>query len=175
MFATSTARTVRALDPRRRLGVVSSDLVDDGNGDPSPTVDPSAGKDLDIPAIIKNVSQQQCRYMVITGGEPMINAELPELAAALKKKGKHITIETAGIKFIPGIDCDLMSISPKTSNSGQKTRTRPIKQLINNYPYQLKFVVESSNDLPEIQRAVKSLGKVDPTRIMLMPQARTRK
>jgi 7-carboxy-7-deazaguanine synthase len=149
-------------------------------------LDPSAGEDLDIPAIIKNVSRWQCRYAVITGGEPMVNAELPSLAAALKKKGKHITIETAGLKFVPDIACDLMSISPKTSNSGQtrlrlkasprqEAKNQAVKQLISHYPYQLKFVVESPDDLPEIRRVVKSLGKVDAERIMLMPQAKTRK
>ena len=52
---------------------------------------------------------------------------------------------------------------------------KTISRLINHYPYQLKFVVDSARDLPEIQKLVKSLGKVDLTRIMLMPQAKTRK
>lgn len=148
-------------------------------------LDPSSGDDLSIGQIINRVSltsdesrvtSHECRHIVITGGEPMVNAELPELAASLKKQGKHITIETAGIKFVPGIACDLMSISPKTSkNSGQETKNKAVKQLISHYPYQLKFVVDSPDDLPEIRRVVKSLVKVDPTRIMLMPQARTRK
>jgi 7-carboxy-7-deazaguanine synthase len=129
------------------------------------------------------------KYVVITGGEPMVNAELPELVTALKKQGKHITIETAGIKFVPGLACDLMSISPKLSNSRTKKVLdtffpEAVRQLISHYPYQLKFVVDSPDDLPEILQAVpafgdvspggESLGNVDPTRIMLMPQAKTR-
>jgi 7-carboxy-7-deazaguanine synthase len=148
-------------------------------------LDPSAGEDLNVSAIIDKVEQWDCEFVVITGGEPMVNAQLPQLSAELKKQGKHITIETAGIAFIEGLACDLMSISPKTSNSGQtrlrlrasprrETENQAVKQLIEHYPYQLKFVVESPEDLPEIQQAIEQLGNVESGRIMLMPQAKTR-
>jgi 7-carboxy-7-deazaguanine synthase len=156
--------------------------------------DPNAGDDLSIPQIIDNVKKWDCKFIVITGGEPMVNDQLPQLAAALKEQGKHITIETAGIAFIDNIACDLMSISPKLSNSGiKKVPLRPrspdndirgqagradnnfsLSRLINCYPYQLKFVVDSADDLPEIQKVIASLGGVDPSRVMLMPQAGTR-
>ena len=140
---------------------------------------PSSGVEMSIEQIIDKVQQRQCRYVVLTGGEPMVSSQLPVLAKALKKYRKHITIETAGLKFIPNLICNLMSISPKTSNAGLKLKkgARPFtstKRLIKNYPYQLKFVVESPDDLPEIQKAVESLGNVDPARILLMPQAKTR-
>jgi 7-carboxy-7-deazaguanine synthase len=142
-------------------------------------LDPNAGDDLDIPQIIDKVSQWDCKFAVLTGGEPMTNSQLPELADALKKLDKHITIETAGIKFIPDIACDLMSISPKTSNSGEaKQGSDPfftVRQLINRYPYQLKFVVDCPDDLTEIQETIKKLGDIDKGRVMLMPQAKTRK
>jgi 7-carboxy-7-deazaguanine synthase len=138
---------------------------------------PNAGDDLTVSEIIDRIKKWNCKRIVLTGGEPMFNPQLPRLAKTLKKKGKHITIETAGVAYIPGLACDLMSISPKTSNAGTKSapNTKIISRLISRYPYQLKFVVDSPDDLPEIQKFVKSLGKVDLTRIMLMPQARTRK
>jgi 7-carboxy-7-deazaguanine synthase len=173
-------------------------------------LDPTAGEDLSISEIIDRVeklppllscppprlasrdaeagdSKTRGRYIVITGGEPMVNPQLPQLAAELKKLRIHITIETAGIAYIPDLACDLMSISPKLSNSGQKPKKGSAcpeqsrrdtffhtRQLIEHYPYQLKFVVDSPADLPEIRRTIASFGKVDPTRIMLMPQAKTR-
>jgi len=153
-------------------------------------LDPTAGEDLSVSAIIDKVEQWDCEFVVITGGEPMVNPQLPQLAAALKKHGKHITIETAGIAFIENLACDLMSVSPKTSNSGQKNVfPEAVKQLIEHYPYQLKFVVESPEDLPEIQQAVSQISNVDAwheleahentakmavPRVMLMPQAKTR-
>ena len=82
--------------------------------------------------------------------------------------------------------CDLMSISPKLSNSVPRDLKAPIghkysrldiavvQELINNYEYQLKFVVDSQDDLPEIQDTIKKIGSVNPEKIMLMPQAATR-
>ena len=148
--------------------------------------DETAGTDYSINKIIQAVLQFQTRFVVITGGEPIINSDLPQLVQKLKESGKHITIETAGIAFIPALPCDLMSISPKLSNS---TPAEPeltkihedvrldiavLRALINGYSYQLKFVVDSENDLPEIQQTLEKIGNVDSEKVMLMPQAKTR-
>ncbi len=175
-----------------------------------------AGTEYGIDEIVKAVGQWRCRHIVITGGEPMVNDGLPQLARELKAVGKHITIETAGIAYIPDMPCDLMSISPKLSNSmptaedipkgrerqksedrRQKTEGRSLaptpvvgagptdlrgkkfsgpdiavlRKLIANYDYQLKFVVDSVNDLPEIQETLDRIEDVDLEKVMLMPQA----
>ncbi|GAG87431.1 unnamed protein product, partial [marine sediment metagenome] len=71
--------------------------------------DETAGMHYSIEKIVQTVQQTQSKFVVITGGEPMINIDLPQLAKSLKARGKHITIETAGIAFIPDLACDLMS------------------------------------------------------------------
>jgi len=143
--------------------------------------DANEGEEIPIPEIVNRVVHWPCRYVVITGGEPMLNPQLPDLAKAIKERNKHITIETAGINFIAGLACDLMSVSPKLSNSMQAGGVNPalqslssLKQLIRRYPYQLKFVVDSPDDLPEIQEAVEQIGGVSAEKVMLMPQAKTR-
>lgn len=148
--------------------------------------DSIAGTDHSTEKILQTVQQTQSKFIVITGGEPMINPDLPQLGQQLKAAGKHITIETAGIKFIQDLPCDLMSISPKLSNSTpaepklaafhNKSRldVAVLRRLIDNYKYQLKFVVDSQNDLPEIQEIIKQIRNVDTSRVMLMPQAATR-
>ena len=148
--------------------------------------DEKAGAHYSIAKIVRTVQRWPCKFVVITGGEPMINSDLPELVQKLKAIGKHITIETAGIVFIPDLACDLMSISPKLSNS---TPTEPelaavqedsrldiavLRDLIDNYKYQLKFVTDSQADLPEIQQTTEKIGNVDTEKVMLMPQAKTR-
>jgi len=148
--------------------------------------DEMAGRDYSIDKIIQAVQEWPSKSVVITGGEPMVNPDLPELVEKLKASEKHITIETAGIAFIPALPCDLMSISPKLSNS---TPTDPklaeshedsrldvavLRELIDNYEYQLKFVVDSEADLPEIQQTIEEIGNVDTEKVMLMPQAATR-
>lgn len=105
------------------------------------------------------------RHVVITGGEPMVAKNLPELCQQLHQRGFHITVETAGTLFRE-LPCDLMSISPKFSNStptvsqaGAKWHQRHetirfqpqvVQQLVNRYDFQLKFVVDSPADLQEI-------------------------
>jgi 7-carboxy-7-deazaguanine synthase len=148
--------------------------------------DQTAGAHYSIAKIEHTIQQWPSELVVITGGEPMVNLDFPELAHALKASGKHVTIETAGIAFIPNLPCDLMSISPKLSNS---TPTDPelaaihedsrldiavLRELIDNYEYQLKFVVDSEADLPEIQQTLKEIGNTDLANVILMPQAATR-
>ena len=143
------------------------------------------GEDMSVSEILKKISVWNCNHVVLTGGEPMIAPDLPELAEALKRQGKHITIETAGTIPPNGIPCDLASISPKLSNStppasrdpawAQKheaTRLQPeiISEWIRKYAFQLKFVVSSENDLVEIKSLLSHLPPVPSDRILLMPE-----
>jgi 7-carboxy-7-deazaguanine synthase len=122
-------------------------------------------------------------HVVITGGEPMLFEAVSELAAALRDDGFHITVETAGTVY-RDVVCDLMSISPKLANSTpwlreagrfaashESARYRPevLRQLMESYPYQLKFVVASQEDLPEIRRIVEET-RAERERILLMPE-----
>jgi 7-carboxy-7-deazaguanine synthase len=130
------------------------------------------GPEMSIEEILKKLTEWNCHHVVLTGGEPMIAPDLPELATALKKQKKHITIETAGTILPNSISCDLASISPKLSNSTpsperdpawakkhEATRLQPevISEWIRKYPFQLKFVVSSELDLAEIKHLLSLL------------------
>ncbi|MHC4625199.1 MAG: 7-carboxy-7-deazaguanine synthase QueE, partial [Planctomycetota bacterium] len=79
--------------------------------------DQAAGTEYSVEQVLQALEKWTCEFVVVTGGEPMINSGLPELVRRLKTSGKHVTIETAGIAYIPDMPCELMSISPKLSNS----------------------------------------------------------
>ncbi len=115
----------------------------------------------------------------------MIAPDLSELAEALKKQGKHITIETAGTIPPSNIPCNLASLSPKLSNSTppasrdpawakkhESTRLQPevISEWIRKYAFQLKFVVASENDLVEIKSLLLNLPPVPFHQVLLMPE-----
>jgi 7-carboxy-7-deazaguanine synthase len=138
--------------------------------------DPNAGTGMSAEHILQNIKEYDCRYIVITGGEPMLNPQLPELTKLLKASDKHITIETAGIKFIDSLNCDLMSISPKLSNSANTKCLdfEVLKKLINRYNYQLKFIIDNESDISEILDIVKNIEIKDHQKVMLMPQAQNR-
>ena len=144
------------------------------------------GQDIGCGAILANVQRHGSGYVVITGGEPMIDRDIVELTQKLRTIDHHITIETAGTVFEP-VECDLMSISPKLSNSTpheedggrwaaqhERTRYQPnvLKELMAKYPYQLKFVVAKPDDIGEIQDVVKELG-AERSRVLLMPEGKT--
>lgn len=143
------------------------------------------GSLLELDAILAEVVKGGVEHVVLTGGEPMLFDPIVELCAQLRKMGKTITIETAGTVF-QDLECDLMSVSPKLSNStpddspGSGWASRHdelrlqfdvLRRLIIRYPYQLKFVVnpDMGNDLEEIDGI---LAKLDHSRdrILLMAE-----
>ena len=145
----------------------------------------SAGTEYTADQIKTKVDSYPANHLIITGGEPMTDHELPELVKTLADESRLITIETSGIKFVPDLSCDLMSISPKLSNStpmeaelaAQHQKQRfdlpALQQLIDGYKYQLKFVVEQAGDLKEITRCLEKLKNAEPDKVFLMPQAVT--
>jgi 7-carboxy-7-deazaguanine synthase len=74
------------------------------------------GEQLSVQEILARVEAIDVAHVVLTGGEPMIFPDSVELTAALRRAGRHITIETAGTRYL-GVACDLLSLSPKLSNS----------------------------------------------------------
>src|SRR5579872_9740 len=117
------------------------------------------GAEWTLDRILDEVKAHPARHVVVTGGEPMIAPEIGPLTERLRAAGMHITIETAGTVFEP-VACDLMSISPKLSNStpegqfaAQHDRLRiqedVLRRLMARYEYQLKFVMEGPADLAE--------------------------
>ncbi|MDX2131987.1 MAG: 7-carboxy-7-deazaguanine synthase QueE [Planctomycetota bacterium] len=135
------------------------------------------------------------RHAVLTGGEPMMFAQIEPLAAALRAHGMHITIETAGT-IDRAVACDLMSISPKLANSTpregdprdpggtwrrlheQRRINLPVLQaLLDRCPgRQLKFVVAPGSldaDLAEIDALLARLRGWSPDDVLLMPEGVT--
>ena len=145
------------------------------------------GEDRDVMALLKEISAFDTKYVVITGGEPMISRDIGHLSENLRDEGYHITIETAATVHAD-VRCDLASLSPKLSNSvptnidGGKYAARHealrrniqvIKSFIENFPYQLKFVIDAKSDLDEVESLMEDLGDVNRDRVLLMPQGRT--
>lgn len=144
------------------------------------------GEDMTVAEVVARVrSFQSARHVVITGGEPMISPELPELTRILHENNYHLTIETAGTVDAE-LQADLMSISPKLANStpdkatgweskheSRRLNVEVIQSLMRRGDYQFKFVVGSAAELPEIQSLLSSLETVPPHKVLLMPEARS--
>jgi len=145
------------------------------------------GEDWDLADIVAKMETFASRHVVITGGEPMLFAELVPLTERLRRDGWHVTIETAGTLDL-AVQCDLMSISPKLANSlpsvdkagawterHERSRHRPevIRRLTADYDYQLKFVIDQPADLEDVARWLAEFPQLRHDRVLLMPQGTT--
>ena len=145
------------------------------------------GDAMEIYEILERVSDFACTYVVLTGGEPMIAQGVEKLTRRLKDGGYHLTIETAGTVW-KEVVCDLASISPKLGSStpweraggrhadaheGLRLNMETVRRFMAMPDYQLKFVVDVPEDLPEIDSILARLAPVDPANVLLMPQGVT--
>jgi len=137
------------------------------------------GNEMALEQILREVRAYPARHVVVTGGEPMILPDAVALTERLRALGLHITIETAGTVFRP-VACDLMSISPKLSNSTpdgpwaaqhDRLRIQPevLAELMVRYPYQLKFVIAQPGDMAEVRALLETL-RAERERVILMPE-----
>ena len=143
------------------------------------------GSSWDVGRIVAEVEAFEAEHVVLSGGEPMICAELMEVCDRLTHLGRHLTIETAGTFYQP-VACDLMSISPKLSNSDpddtqfgdqwarrhrvRRDQPEVVRRLVAEYAYQLKFVIGTQEDATEVLGYLQRYPELDPHRVWLMPE-----
>lgn len=149
-----------------------------------------------IDELVELARSSGARHVVLTGGEPMIFAGVTDLTRKLKLANLHVTIETAGT-VDREIACDLLSLSPKLSNSTparddprdptgawherheqRRLNIETLQSLISSHArpshdFQLKFVVSDAAQLDEIERLVSRLQGWEPSDVLLMPEGVT--
>lgn len=145
-----------------------------------------AGQELSINTLVQNILQYPTQFVVITGGEPSIAPRLPALTQKLARRAKHITLETNGTYYHPDICANLVSISPKLrhsipvgtayehEHSQHRLNILALQQWIHHSEYQLKFVIQSPEDMTELHEIIGQLQpKPKPEKILLMPLGNT--
>jgi 7-carboxy-7-deazaguanine synthase len=147
------------------------------------------GRKWTIAQILDEVAKYPSRFVVVTGGEPLLAPGIEKLTRELKHQGLHITIETAATIFKP-IACDLVSMSPKLAHSTPWKRQRGtfakmhearrlefsvMQEFLERYDYQFKFVVDRPADFDELRAVLAQLKGVDAYRVLVMAQGTTRR
>ena len=142
---------------------------------------------MSIDDILESLADFACVYVVLTGGEPMIASHVEELTRRLQEGDYHVTIETAATVW-KNVTCDLASISPKLAHSTPWTRDEgrwadaheknrinidTIHRFMALGEHQLKFVVETPQDVVEVEALLARIGQYDPADVLLMPQGVT--
>ena len=159
------------------------------------------GRTLSVDKVVEQLFTYPSKYVVITGGEPLLSEELNELCSKLRAARRHITLETAAtVDRLVAVD--LASISPKLSNSTptdstlaeQHNRQRLSIPIIRSFlqqarktgsECQLKFVLDKPSQITEVQDVLGQLadnGKDEQNNplcgmadVFLMPQAVNRR
>lgn len=83
------------------------------------------GKEMTLDAIEAEVARLGAPLVLLTGGEPMLQRELPELAARLLRAGYRVMIETSGAHPLDTLpEAVVRVIDVKTPGSGESHRNR---------------------------------------------------
>ncbi|HYS79775.1 MAG TPA: radical SAM protein [Anaeromyxobacteraceae bacterium] len=104
------------------------------------------GKELAREEILAEVARHPCRLVLLTGGEPLLQRELPELAAELLARGYEVTVETHGQRSTALLPPEVVRIvDVKTPGSGEVTTDFAYLDALRPHD-EVKFVVCSEDD-----------------------------
>jgi 7-carboxy-7-deazaguanine synthase len=132
-----------------------------------------AGRKMPLEAIVDQVSAFKCSLVTVTGGEPLLQEQTPQLVETLLDRGCEVLLETNGSRNIDRIDrrCSRI-VDMKCPSSGQSDRNdlRNLTRLSDRD--QLKFVIGNRADYDFAKRLIARLpGGFAGRRILLSPVA----
>ena len=129
------------------------------------------GNEMEIGAIIDQVSAYHCTLVELTGGEPLLQEETPKLIDALIKNNYEVMMETNGTLDIDRVSNKCMrivDIKCPSSGEAQNNDYRNIEKLTKRD--QLKFVIGNHEDYTFAKDMVLSRCKtIKPDHILFSP------
>jgi 7-carboxy-7-deazaguanine synthase len=105
------------------------------------------GKEMSIPEIMKSIEPHKCDLVEITGGEPLLQADVPQLAEELLQKNHKVLLETSGsmdISVVPRQVIKIMDIKCPDSGMMKEMKWDNLEKLTPQD--EIKFVIQSRQD-----------------------------
>lgn len=136
--------------------------------------DPDAGREVELPALLDEVTAHPCRRVVITGGEPLESPLFVPLTVALAARGYLLEVETSGTLEPPsdGPAAIQWNVSVKLAGSGvaESRRVNPaaIRAFLGRDAW-WKFVVSEPVEIGEVLRLAERFA-LPRERILLQPE-----
>jgi 7-carboxy-7-deazaguanine synthase len=129
------------------------------------------GRAMSIEEVLSEVDRTPCPLVEVTGGEPLIQPETPELISALLKSGRRVLVETNGSVDIDRADRRCVRIMDvKCPGSGMADRTDPANFSRLTERDQVKFVLADRGDYEFARETIqRRLGTMDAGRLLLSP------
>ncbi len=106
----------------------------------------AGGREMAREEILAEVARSPSRFVLLTGGEPMLQRELPDLVRDLLARGYEVAVETHGQRPLGALpEAAIRIVDVKTPGSGEETRD--FGYLDRLLPHdEVKFVVSSEED-----------------------------
>ncbi len=107
--------------------------------------------------ILKKIAAFNCNMVEITGGEPLLQKDTPDLISLLLEKNYQVLLETNGSKILKNIDHDcikIMDIKCPSSNEKKSFQMENINFLTEHD--EVKFVIGSQKDYDYAKTMIKN-------------------
>lgn len=106
-----------------------------------------AGEHMEISDIVDKISKYNCRLVEITGGEPLLQRQTPELITALLDQAFTVLLETNGTLDIGVVDDRCIRIVDiKCPSSGESGKNRSGNLALLTVQDEIKFVIADRQD-----------------------------
>lgn len=128
------------------------------------------GRDMTLDEIVNEVAQLGAPLVLLTGGEPMLQKEMPALAARLLADGYRVMIETSGSQPLDALPRDVARIvDVKTPGSGESHRMRweTLEGLGSRDA--VKFVLTDEADYQWAAEVIRTRRLAERTEVLLSP------
>ena len=128
------------------------------------------GEWMTIDEVLEQVGQYETRYVCVTGGEPLAQADCLLLLRRLCDEGYNVSLETSGALDVSQVDARVSKVVDlKTPASGEQGRN-----LLQNLEYmgandQLKFVICDRNDYMWAQEMIIRSELAECCEILMSP------
>jgi 7-carboxy-7-deazaguanine synthase len=104
------------------------------------------GRDMGRGEILAEVARHACKLVLLTGGEPLLQRELPDLSRDLLERGYEVLVETHGQRPLAALPREVVRIvDVKTPGSGEVTADFAYLDALAPHD-EVKFVVCSESD-----------------------------
>jgi 7-carboxy-7-deazaguanine synthase len=129
----------------------------------------TGGREASREQILAEVARHPCRLVLLTGGEPMLQKELPDLARDLLERGYEVLVETHGQAPLDSLPHAVVRIADvKTPESGEPaTDLGWLGRLLPQD--EVKFVVSSEADFRWSLDVIRSQGLEGRVTVLVGP------
>jgi len=130
----------------------------------------TGGQEVSRESIVADVESRGCKLVLLTGGEPLLQAELPQLASELLDRGFEVMLETGGhrdVSAMPAGVCIILDVKTPGSGEVEKNHWPNLERL--DEKDAVKFVVCSRADYEWARGVIAEHHLAERAQVLLSP------